>query len=109
METYLVIIYCVSCLIVGFKVGVIVKSIKGGCYKPTDELNSDPPTREEDGMSIVTIYRFQLDVIKEALRLTANIYECRKGETCFDRQVRQAEKYANNALEGKKDEEVKYM
>ena len=41
-------------------------------------------------MEEITIYKFQLEVIIEALRLTSNIHECSKGETCFDRQVRQA-------------------
>lgn len=57
----------------------------------------------------IEIYEFQLKAIHDALRLTANLYESRKGETCFDRQVRQAEKYAKNALEGKIDERVKYV
>lgn len=60
-------------------------------------------------MEEVTIYKFQLEAIKEALRLTSNIHGCEKGETCFDRQVRQSKKYAENALEGKKDEEVRYI
>jgi len=60
-------------------------------------------------MEEVIIYKFQLEIIKEALRLASNIHECEQGITCFDRQVRQAKKYAKNALEGKKDERVKYM
>jgi hypothetical protein len=60
-------------------------------------------------MEEVTIYKFQLEVIKEALRITANAFECRKKETCLDRQVTQAEKYANNALNGKIDERVDYV
>jgi len=60
-------------------------------------------------MEEITIYAYQLDVIKEALRLTANLHDSRKGETCFDRQVRQAEQYAKNALAGEKDKEVKYI
>lgn len=59
-------------------------------------------------MEEITIYKFQLEVIIDALRMTANIYDCRKGITCFDRTVRQAEKFAENALNGKKDEKVKY-
>lgn len=51
-------------------------------------------------MEEITIYRFQLESIKEALRVTANIH---------DRMVRQAEKYAENALNGEKDIEVYYL
>ena len=57
--------------------------------------------------------KFQLEAIKEALRVTANIHDSRnknkKGETCHDRMVRQAEKYAENALKGEKDIEVRYI
>jgi len=64
-------------------------------------------------MEEITIYKFQLEAIKEALRVTANIHECRikgkDGRTCHDRMVAQAEQYANNALEGKKDIEVRYV
>ena len=64
-------------------------------------------------MEEITIYKFQLEAIKEALRITANIHDSRNkrkdGETCHDRMVRQAEKYAENALEGKKDVEVRYI
>ena len=50
-------------------------------------------------MEEITIYKFQLEVIKEALRITANIHGSRKKkETCHDRMVVQAEKYAENAL-----------
>ena len=61
------------------------------------------------GMDKVEIYKFQLDIIAEALRLTNNLHHCGKGETCFDRQVRQAYKYAQNAQEGKIDEIVNYL
>ena len=60
-------------------------------------------------MEEITIYKFQLEVIIEALRLTSNIHECSKGETCFDRQVRQAYEYAKNALKGDKNVEVSYI
>lgn len=56
-----------------------------------------------------TIYEFQLKVIIDALRLTSQFHHCSKGETCFDRQVRQALQYAKNALDDKKDEIVHYM
>jgi hypothetical protein len=64
-------------------------------------------------MEEITIYKFQLEIIKEALRITANIHDSRdkskEGRTCHDRVTAQAEQYAKNALEGKKDTTVKYM
>jgi len=64
-------------------------------------------------MEEITIYKFQLESIKEALRITANIHDSRdktkEGRTCHDRMVSQSEQYAKNALEGKKDTTVKYM
>lgn len=60
-------------------------------------------------MKEVVIYEFQLKIILDALRLTANLHDSRQGKTCFDRQVRQAEKYAKNALNDKKEEYVKYV
>jgi len=64
-------------------------------------------------MEEITIYKFQLESIKEALRVTANIHDSRNkkkdGQTCHDRMVRQAEKYAENALNGKKDIRVEYI
>lgn len=60
-------------------------------------------------MKKVEIYEFQLEAIKNALRLTANAYGCRSGETCLDRNVRQAEKYAENALNGDIDKRVNYI
>jgi hypothetical protein len=64
-------------------------------------------------MEEVIIYKFQLEAIKEALRVTANVYHTRDktkdGRTCLDRMVTQAEQYAINALEGNKDTEVPYV
>lgn len=64
-------------------------------------------------MEEVIIYRFQLEAIKEALRVTANIHDSRNtkkvGQTCHDRMVKQAETYAENALDGKKELQVKYV
>lgn len=60
-------------------------------------------------MEEITIYKFQLDTIIEALRITSNIHSSSEGKTCHDRQVRQAYQYAKNAFEGKKDIEVPYM
>ncbi len=60
-------------------------------------------------MEEITIYKFQLETIIEALRLTSNLHRSSKGETCYDRQVRQAYEFAKNALNGMKDTEVPYM
>ena len=60
-------------------------------------------------MKEIVIYEFQLKSIVEALRLTNNLHECLKGETCYDRQVRQAYEYAKNALNGAKDITVNYI
>ena len=58
-------------------------------------------------MEEVIIYKFQLKAIKEALRITANIHNSRnkskEGRTCHDRMVTQAERYAENALNGNID------
>jgi hypothetical protein len=59
-------------------------------------------------MEEVTIYKFQLKAIYEALRLTSNIHESHKLRTSHDRQVIHAKQFAINALEGKKDERVPY-
>jgi hypothetical protein len=59
-------------------------------------------------MEEITIYKFQLEAIKEALRVVANTHQCRTQETCMDRMVTQAERYAENALNGEKDKTVKY-
>lgn len=59
-------------------------------------------------MKEITIYEFQLNAIKEALRVVANTYDCRSNDTCMDRMVAQAEQYAENALKGEKDKIVKY-
>jgi len=57
-------------------------------------------------MEEITIYRFQLEAIKDALRITANIHHSSKRVTCHDRQVMQGYHYAENALAGQKDREV---
>lgn len=59
-------------------------------------------------MEEIVIYKYQLEVILDALRLTANIHNSRNPKTSFDRQVKQAELYAKNALNGEKDKTVKY-
>lgn len=60
-------------------------------------------------MEEIIIYKFQLETIIEALRITSNIHNSSKGVTCYDRQVRQAYEYAKNVLSNDKDKEVKYM
>ena len=60
-------------------------------------------------MEEITIYKFQLETIIEALRITSNIHESSNGKTCHDRQVRQALEFAKNALKGEKDVTVRYM
>jgi len=62
----------------------------------------------ENGMDEITIYKFQLETIIEALRITSNIHNSSEMITCHDRQVRQAYEYAKNALEGRKDLRVNY-
>ena len=62
-------------------------------------------------MEEITIYKFQLETIIEALRLTKRIYISDKqtDETCYDRQVKQAYLFAQNALKNEKDNKVPYM
>jgi hypothetical protein len=59
-------------------------------------------------MEEITIYKFQLENIIEALRITSNIHNSSKGLTSHDRQVRSALEYAKNALNNMKDIEVNY-
>ena len=60
-------------------------------------------------MEEITIYKFQLETILEALRITSNIHNSNDGKTSFDRQVRQAREYATNALNNEKDLIVNYV
>lgn len=60
-------------------------------------------------MKEIIIYRFQLEKILEALRITSNIHNSTKGETCHDRQVRVAFQYAKNALNGEYNKQVSYI
>jgi len=60
-------------------------------------------------MEEITIYKFQLESILEALRITSNIHDSSQLITSHDRQVREALQYAKNALNGKKDIKVNYM
>ena len=60
-------------------------------------------------MEEITIYKFQLEKILEALMITSNIHNSIEGKTSFDRQVRQAKEYATNALNNEKDLIVNYV
>jgi len=57
-------------------------------------------------MEEITIYKFQLDAIKNALRLTAIFNDCRTRNTSYDRDVMQSITFVNNALLGKINERV---
>lgn len=59
-------------------------------------------------MEEITIYKFQLEVIVEALSITSKIHNSSRGKTCHDRQVRQALSYAKNAIKGQKNIIVHY-
>lgn len=59
-------------------------------------------------MDEITIYKFQLDVIINALRITSNIHHSSNCTTSHDRQVTQAIEYAKNALNGEKEKRVPY-
>lgn len=59
-------------------------------------------------MEEITIYRFQLEEIEDALRMTADALKSREGKTCMDRTIRDAEQYAINALNGNKDLRVQH-
>jgi hypothetical protein len=59
-------------------------------------------------MEEVTIYKFQLKKIQDALRMTSNVHKCSACKTCFDRNVNLAKKYAENALDGNKEYKVDY-
>tara|TARA_R110000796_G_scaffold146955_3_gene263696 strand:- start:2876 stop:3073 length:198 start_codon:yes stop_codon:yes gene_type:complete len=60
-------------------------------------------------MEEITIYKFQLEAIEDALRITSRLHNSRTGETCFDRQVRQSEQYVKNSLEGNYKTRVNYI
>ena len=57
-------------------------------------------------MDEITIYKYQLKAIQNALRLAITINECYKieSQTCFDRQMLKAKLFVDNALSGKIDE-----
>jgi hypothetical protein len=62
-----------------------------------------------NGMDEVTIYRYQLDAIQDALRLASNIHDSQRGETCFDRCIRQSKQFAENAQAGEYKRRVNYI
>ena len=57
-------------------------------------------------MEEIKIYKFQLEAIKDTLRLTVNINNCRGKETSFDRSVMQSVAFVDNALKGEIDTRV---
>ncbi len=59
-------------------------------------------------MEEITIYKFQLQNIIDALRITSNLHHCSEGKTSYDRQVRQAYEQAKNAMNVSKDIQVPY-
>jgi hypothetical protein len=59
-------------------------------------------------MKEIVIYEFQLKSILNALTLMADTYECREQRTCLHRMLIQAERFAENALNGEKDKRVVY-
>jgi hypothetical protein len=60
-------------------------------------------------MKEIVIYEYQLKAILDALQTTSRIHNCTKGVTCHDRMVRQAYKFAENALKGEHKTEVSYI
>ena len=59
-------------------------------------------------MEEITIYKFQLENIIDALKITSRIHNSKEGRTCHDRMVRQGLRFAENALNGNKDKKVNY-
>lgn len=58
-------------------------------------------------MEEITIYKYQLEAIKEALRMAANYGECRKLASCYDRDVMHAVAIVDKVLEGGYKERIK--
>lgn len=61
---------------------------------------------KDESMKELTIYKFQLEQIIEALRLTSLLNNCQRKTSCYDRQVVRAMLYAKNVMEGKKEKEI---
>lgn len=59
-------------------------------------------------MKEIVIYEYQLKAIRDALTLIANTYECREQKSCLHRMLIQAERFAENALNGDKDKHPVY-
>lgn len=60
-------------------------------------------------MKEIIIYEYQLKSIFEALRVISTIHKSNEGKTCHDRMVRQAYRFAENALNGEHEKEVSYI
>jgi len=56
-------------------------------------------------MEEITVYKYQLELIENALRLTNNINKCsnKKDQTSFDRDVVQALGTVKNLINGDKE------
>lgn len=83
--------------------------VDGTSFDKTVKVGKAAVKPKSSGMEKVEIYRFQLENIDEALRLTSNLENCESGATCFDRMVRRAKRHAENALNGDIDIEVNYI
>jgi hypothetical protein len=58
-------------------------------------------------MDELKIYKFQLEQLKDTLRLVANVLDSRKKETCLDRDIMVSIAMVDNALSGEIDKRVK--
>jgi hypothetical protein len=56
-------------------------------------------------MKELIIYEFQLEEIKEALRMVSNVLGCNSKETCLDRTVCKARAFTELVLTGQNTEE----
>lgn len=59
-------------------------------------------------MEKVVLYKYQLEEIQDALRMVMMLRKSIKNETCLDRTVKRAKKYAENALNDKININVDY-
>ena len=58
-------------------------------------------------MEEIIVYKYQLEIIEQALRLTNNICNCKDKTTSFDRDVVQAYKTVQNLTKGDKETLIK--
>ena len=57
-------------------------------------------------MEEMKIYKFQLEQIKETLRIVSNIFDSSKKEACIDRDIMVSIAMVDNALNGEIDKRV---